>query len=77
MYVLNRARHRELTLRLDALNPANVLQRGYSITRSLPSRRVVRTSRSVQIQQQVEIQLGSGYLLCRVEGNNPNGEKNI
>ena len=77
IFVLNRARHRELTLRLDALNPANVLQRGYSITRSLPSRRVVRTSRSVQIQQQVEIQLGSGYLLCRVEGNNPNGEKNI
>jgi exodeoxyribonuclease VII large subunit len=65
---INRAKNRELTLRMEALNPLNVLKRGYSITRSLPARRVVKTSASVAINQQVEIQLASGALLCRVEG---------
>jgi exodeoxyribonuclease VII large subunit len=64
----NRAKNRELTLRMEALNPLNVLKRGYSITRSLPARRVVKTSAAVAIDQQVEIQLASGALLCRVEG---------
>lgn len=65
---LNRAKNRELTLRMEALNPLNVLKRGYSITRSLPARRVVKTSATVAIDQQVEIQLSAGSLLCRVEG---------
>ncbi len=65
---LNRAKNRELTLRMEALNPLNVLKRGYSITRSLPARRVVKTSATVAIDQQVEIQLSAGTLLCRVEG---------
>jgi exodeoxyribonuclease VII large subunit len=64
----SRAKNRELTLRLEALNPLNVLKRGYSITCSLPARRVVKTSAAVEIDQQVEIQLASGALLCRVEG---------
>jgi len=64
----NRGKNRELRLRMEALNPLNVLKRGYSITRSLPARRVVKTSAAVAIDQQVEIQLASGALLCRVEG---------
>ena len=64
----NRSKNRELCLRMEALNPLNVLKRGYSITRSLPARRVVKTSANVAIDQQVEIQLSSGALLCRVEG---------
>jgi len=65
---MNRAKTREMTLRMEALNPLNVLKRGYSITRSLPARRVIKTSATVTIDQQVEVQLSSGTLLCRVEG---------
>lgn len=68
MINLNRAKNRELTLRMKALNPLNVLKRGYSITRSLPARRVVKTSATVAIDQEVEIQLSAGSLLCRIEG---------
>ena len=74
---LKQAKHRELAGRLEALNPDNVLLRGYSITRVLPSRQVVKSSKTIMIQQQVEIQLSSGALLCRVEGKNPHGEENV
>ena len=67
-FLLNQSRHRELTLRLEALNPHNVLQRGYSITRALPSRQVVKNAAAIRTDQQVEVQLASGALLCRVEG---------
>ena len=74
---LKQTKHRELAGRLEALNPDNVLLRGYSITRVLPSRQVVKSSKTIMIQQQVEIQLSSGALLCRVEGKNPHGEENV
>ena len=67
-FLLNQSRHRESTLRLEALNPHHVLQRGYSITRVLPSRRVVKKATGIRANQQVEVQLASGALLCRVEG---------
>jgi len=53
--------------RLEALSPRAVLERGYSITRSLPRKAVIRRSDSVQPGQPVEITLGSGSLICRVE----------
>jgi len=65
------AQNQALTLQLAALNPLNVLRRGYSIVRSLPEKQVVKTSKSVTINQQVEIQLSAGTLLCRVEGKQP------
>jgi len=75
--LIKKSKHRELTLRLKALNPANVLQRGYSITREIPSKRIVKTSKAIGIHRQVEIQLASGALLCRVEGKSNHGEENI
>jgi exodeoxyribonuclease VII large subunit len=75
--LINRSKHRELTLRLKALNPQNVLERGYSITRDVPSKRIVKTSKPIKINQQVEIQLASGALLCRVEGKHLHGEENF
>ena len=75
--LINRAILRELTVRLKTLSPTDVLQRGYSITREIPSRHIVKTSQSVKIQQQVEIQLASGALLCRVEGKHLHGEENV
>jgi len=66
-------RHRELTLRLVTLNPLNVLDRGFSITRTVPAGQVVKSARQVRVNQQVEIQLSAGTLLCRVEGKQENG----
>lgn len=77
IFFINRSTVRELVLRIEALNPVNVLQRGYSITRKMPSKRIVKTSKIIKIHQQVEIQLASGALLCRVEGINNHGEEDI
>lgn len=52
---------------LDALNPMAILKRGYSITRTLPGRRIVRTSKSVKVDQSLEVLLGSGKLTVTVE----------
>jgi exodeoxyribonuclease VII large subunit len=55
---------------LDALNPLAILQRGYSITRTLPGRSVVRSSNQVAMDQKLEILLGQGRLTVAVSGKN-------
>ena len=64
-----------LTGRLDALNPAAVLDRGYSITRSLPDKTVITDEAAVVAGQLLEILLAKGRLTCRVEKETSNGEK--
>lgn len=66
-------RQRELHLRLVTLNPLAVLERGFSITRTVPDGKIVKTAKHVRLNQQVEIQLSAGTLLCRVEGKQENG----
>jgi exodeoxyribonuclease VII large subunit len=68
---------RELTAKLEALNPLSVLERGYSITRTVPEEMVVKESQSVSLDQKLEVLLSKGRLLCRVEGKLNNGKKNI
>jgi len=51
---------------LDAFNPMAILQRGYSITRSLPGRAIVRNAGSVEIDQQLEVILADGKLRVTV-----------
>ncbi len=63
--------------RLVSLNPMAVLERGYSITRKLPQQSIVKNSREVQLNDQVEITLASGTLTGRIEGKNDNGAKEI
>lgn len=58
------ARHTDM---LEALNPLAILKRGYSITRSVPQRTIVRNARQVKIGQSLEIVLGRGQLTVSVE----------
>jgi len=52
---------------LDALNPMAILQRGYSIARTVPEGSIVRSTRQVKIDQQLEVLLGKGQLTVTVD----------
>jgi len=62
--VLDRARGRwaELTVRLDALSPLGVLERGYALARKKPALRPLRTSREVSRGDRVNLLLAQGEL---------------
>ncbi len=56
---------------LEALNPLAILKRGYSITRTIPGRTIVRDAGAVQSAQPLEILLGNGRLTVTVERTQP------
>lgn len=51
---------------IDALNPMAILQRGYSITRTVPEHSIVHSARQVDVDQHLEVLLGSGQLSVTV-----------
>ncbi|MGB9629478.1 MAG: exodeoxyribonuclease VII large subunit, partial [Thermodesulfobacteriota bacterium] len=53
--------------KLDSLSPLSILQRGYSITRKLPSLKILRRSSDIERGDKVEVTLHEGSLLCGVE----------
>jgi exodeoxyribonuclease VII large subunit len=53
--------------KLDSLSPLSILQRGYSITRKVPSLQIVRDAFCVLQGDKVEVKLFRGNLLCSVE----------
>jgi len=53
--------------KLDSLSPLSILQRGYSITRQLPSLQILRDATHVAQGDKVEVTLQRGTLLCSVE----------
>ena len=57
----------KLSATLEALNPTNILKRGYSITRTIPQKNIVYDSKSVDIHQQLEIVFSKGKITCTVE----------
>ena len=58
---------RGLLGKLDSLNPLAVLERGYSITRKIPSLQILKDSSAVEAGEEVEVKLFRGTLLCQVE----------
>lgn len=53
--------------RLNALNPTAVLQRGFSITRLLPSMKIVRSADTIQLGGMVRVTLYQGGIDCLVK----------
>jgi len=49
------------------LSPLSILQRGYSITRKIPSLEILRDAAHVREGDRVEVRLYKGILLCGVE----------
>jgi exodeoxyribonuclease VII large subunit len=73
----NAADLRELRAQLQTLSPIAILNRGYSITRTIPDLNVVMDSRMVSIGQDLEVMVAKGSLTCRVKGKSENGPENI
>lgn len=71
------ARLREFSARLEALSPIAILERGYSITRTVPEAKIVLDPETVDLQQDLEVILSKGALICRVKEKLKNGPKNI
>ncbi|MBS0260513.1 MAG: exodeoxyribonuclease VII large subunit [Planctomycetes bacterium] len=52
---------------LEALSPLKVLERGYSVTRRVPSGEVIHSAAQVQVGDQLETLLQAGRIVSRVE----------
>ncbi len=61
------SRFRALVGKLDALSPLSVLERGYSICRKLPERKVIRDTREVLRGDRIEVKVSRGEMVCGVE----------
>jgi exodeoxyribonuclease VII large subunit len=77
MIEMNERRVSEIKARLNALNPTAILQRGYSITRTIPGEAVIRDADGVAVHQHLEVLLAKGRLTCRVERKMVNGKENV
>ena len=70
-------RIRELTAKLEVLSPVAILTRGYSITRTIPDAKVVKNPQTVALNQDLEVMVAQGRLICRVKGKFTDGQKDI
>jgi exodeoxyribonuclease VII large subunit len=63
----------ELAAKLQALSPMAILMRGYSITRSIPGKTVIKDPETVSLNQDLEVTVALGRLYCRVKGKSSDG----
>ena len=62
-----------LEAKLQALNPVAILARGYSITRTIPAKTLVKDPKTVSLNQDLEVMVALGRLYCRVKGKSSDG----
>jgi exodeoxyribonuclease VII large subunit len=53
--------------KLQTLSPLAVLERGYSIARALPSKKVVRRASMLKAKDRVNVKVHRGEFIARVE----------
>ena len=63
--------------RLNALNPLAILERGYSVTRSLPNYAMVKDIHQVSVGEHVEVTVSRGAMVCCIERKEEDGQANI
>ncbi|MBW1675122.1 MAG: exodeoxyribonuclease VII large subunit [Deltaproteobacteria bacterium] len=68
---------RTAVARLNALNPLAILQRGYSVTRTLPEYALVKDVQQVSVGQQVEVTVSRGAMVCLIERKQEDGQADI
>ena len=73
----NRFNLLETTGKMNALNPIAILERGYSITRKITDKKIIKDSETVSIGENLEIILAKGILNCNVEGKSSHVKKDI
>jgi exodeoxyribonuclease VII large subunit len=66
VFITKRQRLQAVQAVLQAVNPAAILERGYSITRTLPQKSVVKDAGRLKSDQLLEIQLARGRVQVRV-----------
>jgi exodeoxyribonuclease VII large subunit len=66
---------RHLGAQLHALSPLAVMERGYSITRTVPDLRVIRDASTVAAGDPVSVRLFRGHLRCLVTGTHGEEER--
>jgi exodeoxyribonuclease VII large subunit len=64
---IERERVKGVLGKLDSLSPLSILQRGYSITRKVPTLEILRDAIQVSPGIDVEVRLHRGALLCEVK----------
>jgi exodeoxyribonuclease VII large subunit len=74
---LNSGALRTTVAKLNALNPLAILERGYSVTRTLPDYALVKDVQQVSLGQQVKVNVSRGAMVCRIERKQENGKTNI
>lgn len=67
-FAMTRKDYSHLVERLNILSPLNILGRGYSITKKIPSMTVLRDSQDVAPGDDLNIILANGEVFCKVYG---------
>ena len=58
----------EQSSKLHALSPAAILDRGYSITQTIPGKSLVKDPDIVALGDSLEVLVAKGSIKCKVEG---------
>ncbi|NVL91129.1 MAG: exodeoxyribonuclease VII large subunit [Desulfobacterales bacterium] len=58
---------RATVAKLNALSPLAILERGYSVTRTLPDYAVIKDVEQISPGQRVEVTVSRGAMICRIE----------